>query len=430
MILKTMDIAENEAREQIQRVVHSDLLRFSELQRRLLLYLADKSLSGEADQLKEYTIAVDALGKPESYDPRRDSTVRLQSGKLRQKILEYYRTVGQSDPVVVDFPKGHFKLVFSRRETSEAGSPLRSPRRPFLVAWGVVTVALAAACIYMGVVLIRNNAIRTEAWPPALEQFWSPFLTRKELTLVCVGAPLFIHIQEMEFLRNSDVNSWQEAEQTGLLAKLKRLFPGDEPKPWPYFTGVGEAGGAFLIGNLLATGGLRLHFADSSQLTWNEIGEHNVVFIGPPKFISQIADLPVASDFVIEGSGIRNLRPQPGEAAFLSDEFSDSQHENGRTHALISRLPGLHGKGTILVLGGTWTGGTLSACQYVTLETHVREMINRVQRAPGQLPPYFQMVISTTVKGATPVQTSYLLHHVLTVNERGQAPSAATSATP
>ena len=421
MILKTMDVAESEAREQIQRVVHSDLLRFSELQRRLLLYLADKSLSGQADQLKEYTIAVDALGKPESYDPRRDSTVRLQSGKLRQKIVEYYRTVGQSDPVVVDFPKGHFKLVFSRRETSEVGIPRHNSRRPLLVAWGAVTVALAAACIYMGVALIRNNAIRTEAWPPALEQFWSPFLNRKELTLVCVGAPLFIHLQRMEFLRNSDINTWEEAERTGLVGRLKRLFPGDDPKPWPYFTGVGEAGGAFIIGNLLATGGLHLHFADSSQLTWNEIGEHNVVFVGPPKFISQIADLPVASDFVIEGSGIRNLRPQPGEPPFLSDEFSDSQHENGRTHALISRLPGLHGKGTILVLGGTWTGGTLSACQYVTLETHVRELINRVQRAPGQLPPYFQVVISAAVKGSTPVQTSYLLHHVLTVNERGQA---------
>lgn len=421
MILKTMDVAESEAREQIQRVVHSDLLRFSELQRRLLVYLADKSLSGQADQLKEYTIAVDALGKPESYDPRRDSTVRLQSGKLRQKILEYYRTVGQSDPVVVDFPKGHFKLVFSRRETTGPEIDRLNWRRPLLVAWGAVTIALAAACVYLGTALVRKNAITAEAWTPALEQFWSPFLNPKELTLVCVGAPLFIHLQRMEFLRNSDVNTWEEAEKTGLLAKLKRLFPGDDPQPWPNFTGVGEAGGAFLIGNLLATGGLHLHFADSSQLSWNEIGAHNVVLVGPPKFIPQIADLPVVLDFVIEGSGIRNLRPRKGEPAFLSDEFSDPQHRNGRTHALISRLPGLHGKGTILVLGGTWTGGTLSACQYVTLETHVRELVKQIEQPSGQLPAYFQVVISTAVKGSTPVEVSYLLHHDLTVNAGGRS---------
>ena len=421
MILKTMDVAQNEVREQVERLVGSDLFRHSELQRRLLHYLAEKSLSGEADQLKEYTIAVDALGKPESYDPRRDSTVRLQSGKLRQKISEYYRTAGQSDPVVVDFPKGHFKLVFSRREAASLAPAQQNSRRFLLVCWGILTVVLAGLCIYLGTALVRNEAMTAETWTPALEQFWGPFLNRKDLTTVCVGAPLFIHLQNMEFLRHSDVNSWDEAERTGLLPRLKRLFPGDNPQPWHYFTGVGEAAGAFAVGSLLASRGLRLHFADSNQLTWNQIGERNVVFVGPPKFISQIADLPVVSDFIIEGSGIRNLRPRPGEPEFLSDEFSDAHHENGRTFALISRLPGLHGKGTILVLGGTWTQGTLSACQYVTLETHVRELVERMGGPRDQLPAYFQVVLSTAVKGATPVEVSYSLHHVLTSTEHGRA---------
>lgn len=425
-----MDVAENEAREQVQRVVHSDLLRFSELQRRLLLYLADKSLSGEADQLKEYTIAIDALGKPESYDPRRDSTVRLQSGKLRQKLGEYYRTVGKADPVVVDFPKGHFKLIFSRREASGFVSPRPEQRRVWMALWIFCTLALAGLCVYLGTALVRSRAATAEAWPPALEEFWRPFLIRKDLTLICVGAPLFVHLEGMEFLRHSDVNTWEEAERTGLLTRLKRLFPADEPRPWHFFTGIGEAGGAFLVGNLLATSGLRLRFADSSELTWSEIGQHNVVFVGPPKFISQIADLPVVSDFVIEGSGIRNLRPQPGEPQFLSDEFSDARHENGRTYALISRLPGLHGKGTILVLGGTWTQGTLSACQYVTLESHVRELLGHIQGHRGQIPPYFQVVLLTTVKGSTPVAVSYLLHHTLTATDRGPVPASAATAAP
>src|SRR4051812_27463603 len=110
-----MNVTESDAREQVSRLVQTDLFRFSELQRRLLVYLCDKSLMGEADRLKEYTIAVDALGKPETFDPRRDATVRLQSSKLRQRITEYYRTAGQTDQVLVDFPKGHFKLSFSYR---------------------------------------------------------------------------------------------------------------------------------------------------------------------------------------------------------------------------------------------------------------------------------------------------------------------------
>ncbi len=419
-----MDVVEDEARQQIARLVSSDLFRFSELQRRLLHYLAEKSLSGEADQLKEYTIAVDALGKPESYDPRRDSTVRLQSSKLRQKISEYYRTTGRSDPVLVDFPKGHFKLVFSTREA--AGPPIPAPRlrRLLLVSWIVLTMALAGLCAYLGTALVRSNAVTAEAWTPALEQFWAPFLDRKDPTLVCVGAPLFVHLRNMEFLRHSEVNSWDEAERTGLLARLRASFPGNSPEPWHRFTGVGEAGGAFAIGNLLATRGLSLHFADSSLLTWNEIGEHNVVFVGPPKFISQIADLPVVSEFVVEGSGIRNLKPRPGEAPFLNDE----DNPDGRVYALISRLPGLHCKGTILVLGSTSTEGTLAACQYITLETHMRELVGRLQGPRGQLPPYFQVVISTTVKGSTPLEVSYLLHHVLTSTERCRASASGAKA--
>ena len=135
-----MDVSENDALEQIQRLIQSDLFRFSELQRRLLVYLAEKSLRGEADQLKEYTIAVDALAKPESYDPRRDSAVRLQTGKLRQKIREYYVTVGQADPVLVDFPKGRFKLVFSHRDLSVPLEPIpEGPRRTGTLPWLLVT---------------------------------------------------------------------------------------------------------------------------------------------------------------------------------------------------------------------------------------------------------------------------------------------------
>src|SRR5689334_5541363 len=68
-------------------------------------------LSGEADQLKEYSVGIDALGKPATYDPRHDSTVRIQVGRLRQKLAEYYRTEGKDDLLIVDLPKGRFKLT-------------------------------------------------------------------------------------------------------------------------------------------------------------------------------------------------------------------------------------------------------------------------------------------------------------------------------
>ena len=56
---------------QLERVPSSATFRNSEVLRRLLRFLTEKTIAGEADQLKEYMIGIDALGKPESYDPRR-----------------------------------------------------------------------------------------------------------------------------------------------------------------------------------------------------------------------------------------------------------------------------------------------------------------------------------------------------------------------
>src|SRR5499427_10401184 len=100
---------------QVQRVVASKTFKTSEVHRNLLTYLAEKSLSGEAQNLKEYTVGLDVFGKPSSYDPRQESVVRMHVGRLRQKLAEYYRTEGADDPVVVDLPKGGFALTFEPR---------------------------------------------------------------------------------------------------------------------------------------------------------------------------------------------------------------------------------------------------------------------------------------------------------------------------
>src|SRR5579863_3549248 len=100
---------------QVQRIIQSKAFRTSEVHRNLLHYLAEKSLSGEADSLKEYTVGLDVFAKPESYDPRQESVVRMHMARLRQKLAEYYRTEGISDPIIVDLPKGAFKVTFEQR---------------------------------------------------------------------------------------------------------------------------------------------------------------------------------------------------------------------------------------------------------------------------------------------------------------------------
>src|SRR6202167_4602671 len=115
---------------QVQRIVQSKAFRTSEVHRNLLQYLAEKSISGTSDSLKEYTVGLDVFGKPASYDPRQESTVRMHVGRLRQKLAEFYRTEGIDDPIVVDLPKGGFKVVFEPRAEPRQAEALATPLVP------------------------------------------------------------------------------------------------------------------------------------------------------------------------------------------------------------------------------------------------------------------------------------------------------------
>src|SRR5579871_1000260 len=108
---REMEVRDDALAAEVERILESDTFRNSDALRRLLRFLADKRLAGEADQLKEYSVGIDALGKPATYDPRHDSTVRIQVSRLRQKLAEYYRTEGKNDAMLVDLPKGRFKLT-------------------------------------------------------------------------------------------------------------------------------------------------------------------------------------------------------------------------------------------------------------------------------------------------------------------------------
>src|SRR5258707_404971 len=138
----------------VDRVLQSETFRKSPSSRRLLKYLAERSLAGDADQVKEYTIGIDAFGKAVDYDPRQDSSVRIQIGRLRQKLAEYYRKEGENDAIVIVLPKGRFNLACETRPAEPVTVPdqaveetleFESPQPPR--AWRLAAFAMGALFI-------------------------------------------------------------------------------------------------------------------------------------------------------------------------------------------------------------------------------------------------------------------------------------------
>ncbi len=73
---------------------------------RFLRFLVTRHLDGRDDELKESVIAVEVFGRRPDYDPKADSIVRTEAGRLRARLVEYYAAQGSSDSVVIRVPKG------------------------------------------------------------------------------------------------------------------------------------------------------------------------------------------------------------------------------------------------------------------------------------------------------------------------------------
>src|ERR1700730_8156379 len=107
---------------QIDKLTASQALHGSESLCRLLRYLAAHALDHPTTTLKEYQIATEVFGRPADFDPQVDSTIRVQAGRLRAKLAEYYASEGIEDATMAELPKGTYVLAFHQR----AASGLRS----------------------------------------------------------------------------------------------------------------------------------------------------------------------------------------------------------------------------------------------------------------------------------------------------------------
>ena len=109
----------SESLAQVDRIIKSSHFYSSETLCRLLEYLALHTLNSPDDHLKEYRIATEILGRGSDFDSRYDASVRVQIGRLRTKLAEYYGSTGAIDPVFIDIPKGHYTLSFERRAVAQ-----------------------------------------------------------------------------------------------------------------------------------------------------------------------------------------------------------------------------------------------------------------------------------------------------------------------
>ena len=392
--------------QQVERLTKSHSLHSSESLCKLLRYLAEHSLDHPGVALKEYQIATEVLGRPAVFDPQSDSTVRVQAGRLRVKLAEYYAHEGADDPIVVEIPKGSYVLVFQLRgkpgtalmpapqmELAERKDEVRPSNRRWVIAIAVLVLLLLASVVTSAVLLSRdrNQSVATPAVPAVYRLFWSRFVDGPQEPLVVFSNGNFVGRPE-----------------TG----MRYFNPASDARSFilDHYTGVGEVLAIHQLDKVSFMLNQPLRVKRGALFTLDDAKNNDLIFVGSPSENLTLLDIPGTREFIFKrlDSGPRkgdlavlNVHPQPGEPQnFLATPANQPTVED---YAVIALLPGLDPSRSILILAGNSTFGTQAAVEYVCREDSIKELLRRLNVSKAADLKPFEALLRVKIAHGVPV---------------------------
>jgi hypothetical protein len=397
---------------EIEKIVSSRVLHGSESLCKMLRYLAEHAVDHPGASLKEYQIATEVFGRPADFDPQSDSTIRVQAGRLRQKLAEYYAGEGAEDQIIVDLPKGSYGVSFHHRTPVLAkpvsrpwqepgrGEASRGVARKWIVAVMVLSVLLIAAVIVIASLLETQNvgkaspAVDSEPVPAAFRVFWNGLFSGTEGPWVIFSNAGFVGRPE-----------------TG----MRYFDAAHDTRPGvilDHYTGVGEVLAVHDLDYVFGLLHRRIRVKRGSLFSLDDVKNNDLIFVGSPAENLTLREIPNTQEFVFQRliSGPRkgdlavtNVHPQPNEpTTFLA---SPSPQPLTEDYAVIGFLKGLDPARSVLILAGTTTMGTQAAAEYVCSPNSVQELLQRLSVSnTGELKP-FEAVLRVKVTRGVPVET-------------------------
>jgi hypothetical protein len=418
-VTTTLSHSSREFSQQIDRITKSHSLRTSESLCRLLQYLAKQSLEHPDAPLKEYQIATDVYGRSAEFDPQSDSLVRVQAGRLRQKLAEYYTNEGALDPLVVKLPKGSYHLVFEPTATASRtapsaprpGTPAAGPDPAIPVFWRLAVYTLLGCLIVcLGIVVVLLSRRGTPEAPAAsaygaqasngpLAQFWRPFTSASEQPWVIFSNAVFVGRPE-----------------TGM-----RYYNAQEDAKSPvqdHYTGVGEVLAVHNLDDVFSILGHHIRVKRGSLFTLDDLTNANLIFVGSPSENLSLRDIPGTQEFVFQrvSSGPRtgdlavvNKHPRAGEAtSYLASRSGTPLTED---YAVVGLVPGVAAARVVMFLAGTTTFGTQGAVEFVSRPDSVAKLLAAMPSPTKEMRP-FEALLHVKIARGVPVDSDLVALHL------------------
>jgi hypothetical protein len=411
-VTRAQSVERDECLRQIDKVANSHVLHGSESLCKLLRYLAEHALDHPGSSLKEYQIATEVFGRPQDFDPQHDSTIRVQAGRLRVKLAEYYSSEGAEDSLVVEVPKGSYVLSFHRRSPGAARAHVAGWReldrieatggpagRNWPVVVAVLCALLVAAVAIIAFLLANRSAVRSEPVsgnvpaPAAFATFWKGFVTGPEEPWVIFSNGAFVGRPE-----------------TGM--RYYDAVRDSRDVILDHYTGVGEVLAVHALDRTFGLLHRQIRVKRGSLLSLDDVKNNDMIFVGSPAENLTLREIPNSQEFIFRrlDSGPRkgdlaifNVHAQPGEAEYFLG--SPSNVHLSEDYSVIALVRGLNPAKSVLILAGTTTIGTQAAVEYACQQNSLEELLPRLQVSEtGELKP-FEAVLRVKVTRGVPVES-------------------------
>lgn len=418
--------------ELVNRIVAAPAFARSTLLTRFLIYICDRKFSGRDEEITEYQIGVQALGRPDSYSPGEDNIVRNYARILRRRLEEYFAGEGRDEPLRVVIPVGHYVPVFEPNlpagGTSSGGDrnptastpALHSESTPEVVRiarwrrWRLIWIP-AGVLLVAGVAVLLHHLMHRAPSNSIDNIFWKQVFDHNRVTYLVPGDSGLAMMQEITgkevHLSDYIAGDLDEKFQDFNLAAARRgtKYGFDRVSN---FTSKADLSIATRVAGLALVYGGQLRVCYSRYMNMENFKDSNVILVGGPRANPWVELFEPESNFrmffPVRPDGIRfdprsfiNKHPRAGEQANYVTKVENS---SSRTYALISFLPEPDRSGHALMLQGQGMAGTQAAGDFL-LDPHEMGPILRKAQLPGGSIGPFEVLIEARTVGNNEVQS-------------------------
>jgi hypothetical protein len=419
MVISEPPVSESEKREALDGVLASGTFARSAQLRAFLRYVCEREIAGHSEELSEYQIAVEVLGRRKDFSLADDSSVRNRAYELRQRLEKYYTQEQPNAAIRIEIPRGGYVPFYTRYQPPVVAEPLSVA----LPAAAVVPAARPQwkAMAAIGVACLIAGGLAGAFWlqprpPSVVREAWGPLADSGSDILISIATSLHMivrpHIppQKLRFPAPPELESIYGNTRPRHAEVPLAMEPAQLSVP------LAELSAVATLTNMRQAFGGGYQLLPEAEAPVAALRGRNSMLIGSGTN-SQAATLllrnfPYTIDYNKDGrfSVLDQRKPAGQNERYVTPATDDP-------YGLITVITTSDSAGRIkrtVVFSGGGSAAVQAAAEFFCSPVHMGAMKERFRAAGLKgLPASYQIVVRTRTSGVRLISYEYATHEVV-----------------